>query len=272
SNVNGTNSTSFTITALQPVLPVAKFSNNVTSGNAPLTVQFTDLSESAERWNWDFGDGNISTEQSPVHTYSGAGEYTAMLTVSNVNGTNSTSLTLIALHPVLPVAKFSNNVTSGNAPLTVQFTDLSENAEKWDWDFGDGNISTEQNPVHTYSISENYTVSLTTYNANGTDSKLAAITVLKQPNPSILSVANFSSNITSGNAPLTVRFTDFSENAEKWNWDFGDGNISTEQNPVYTYSATGEYIVTFTAANENGQSTKTVHISVNEKNENSFEA
>ena len=55
--------------------------------------------------------------------------------------------------PVLPVANFSTNVTSGYAPLSVQFTDLSENATEWNWNFGDGNTSTEQNPEHTYSDS-----------------------------------------------------------------------------------------------------------------------
>ncbi|AKB55343.1 cell surface protein [Methanosarcina barkeri MS] len=242
------------------ILPKAFFSNSVTEGYVPLTVQFTDLSENAEEWNWDFGDGTISTEQNPVHTYTATGEYTATLEVSNVNGTNSTFSTIFALQPVLPIANFSSNVTSGTAPLTVQFTDLSENAEEWNWDFGDGAISTEQNPVHTYTATGKYTATLEVSNVNGTNSTFSTIFAL-QP---VLPIANFSSNVTSGTAPLTVQFTDLSENAEEWNWDFGDGAISTEQNPVHTYTATGKYIVTFTAANVNSQSTKTGHISVNE--------
>ncbi len=62
--------------------------------------------------------------------------------------------------PVLPVANFSSNVTSGYAPLSVQFTDLSKNATGWNWNFGDGANSTEQNPIHTYSTAGNYTVTL----------------------------------------------------------------------------------------------------------------
>jgi beta propeller repeat protein len=83
--------------------------------------------------------------------------------------------------PELPVADFSANTTEGFAPLTVQFNDLSENATEWDWDFGDGATSIEQNTVHTYSAAGNYTVNLTVSNSNGTDSKLATITVLAQP-------------------------------------------------------------------------------------------
>ncbi len=80
--------------------------------------------------------------------------------------------------PALPVANFSVNVTKGYVPLSVQFTDLSENATGWNWDFGDGANSTEQNPTHTYSLAGNYTVNLTVSNANGTASRLATITAV----------------------------------------------------------------------------------------------
>jgi PKD repeat protein len=81
---------------------------------------------------------------------------------------------------VVPVANFSTDVTSGNVPLTVQFTDSSENATEWNWDFGDGMNSTDQNPTHTYSTAGNYTVNLTASNGNGMNSTFANITVLEQ--------------------------------------------------------------------------------------------
>ncbi len=71
------------------VHPVANFSSNVTEGYAPLSVQFTDLSENATVWYWDFGDVSNSTEQNPTHTYSTAGNYTVNLTVSNAVGNNT---------------------------------------------------------------------------------------------------------------------------------------------------------------------------------------
>jgi len=106
----------------------------------------------------DFGDGDASTSQNPVHTYSVVGNYTVTLSASNENGTNSTFSTITVQQPALPIANFVSNITSGYAPLTVQFTDRSENATGWSWDFGDGNTSTAQNPVHTYSVVGNYTV------------------------------------------------------------------------------------------------------------------
>jgi len=71
--------------------PVANFTANTTSGTAPLTVQFTDISANATSWAWDFNnDGTVdSTEQNPAYTYSKAGIYSVNLTVSNAGGSNS---------------------------------------------------------------------------------------------------------------------------------------------------------------------------------------
>ena len=124
-----------------------------------------------------------STDQNPTHTYSTAGMYTVNLTVSDANGTDSKTATInVSEEPVsvVPVANFSSNVTSGTAPLTVQFTDSSENATSWNWDFGDGMNSTDQNPMHTYSTAGNYTVNLTASNGNRHESTFANITVLEQ--------------------------------------------------------------------------------------------
>jgi PKD repeat protein len=174
-----------TVNAPGSNMPIADFSSNITSGSAPLDVQFTDISYNATGWNWNFGDGNNSTEQSTMHTYSEAGNYTVNLTVSNAYGTNSELATInVSAQPVLPVANLSSNVTIGYAPLSVQFNDSSENVTAWNWDFGDGANSTEQSPMHTFSIVGNYTVNLTASNANGTNSKLATIDVLEYNNTS----------------------------------------------------------------------------------------
>jgi len=81
----------------------------------------------------------------------------------------------------LPVVNFSTNVTSGNAPLSVQFTDLSQNAISRSWDFNnDGSIdSTDTNPVYTYFTQGTYKVNLTVSNVNGSVSKIASIKVLQ---------------------------------------------------------------------------------------------
>ena len=244
---------------LQPALPVANFSTNITSGSAPLTVQFTDKStNNPTSWRWNFGDGTNSTQRNTTHAYSITGNYTVNLTVSNANGTSSKLGTInISTKPVVPpVANFSTNLTSGYVPLTVQFTDLSTNATSWKWSFGDGSpLTTEYNPTHTYSKAGTYTVKETVSNAAGKDTEVKTnyITVksaLQAP------VADFSANITSGGAPMEVKFTDKSTGSPtEWKWNFGDGSqiidgtTSTYQNPTHTYLKAGTYTVKETAIN-----------------------
>ncbi|MBC2707147.1 MAG: PKD domain-containing protein [ANME-2 cluster archaeon] len=68
-------------------LPIAAFTVNVTSGDAPLNVAFTDGSTNATSWLWDFGDGENSTQSNPIHAYNSVGTYSVTLTATNVNGT-----------------------------------------------------------------------------------------------------------------------------------------------------------------------------------------
>ena len=144
-------------------------------------------------------------------------------------------------------AIFVTDVTSGSAPLNVSFTDISQGTQKtWYWDFGDGANSTQRNPTHTYSSIGNYTAHLKVSDANGTDSMAITINVLK-PVPL---VANFSTSVSKGYAPLTVQFKDLSENAKTWYWDFGDGTFdsiySFQQNPMHTYLKARNYTVNLT--------------------------
>ena len=173
----------------EKILPVADFDANTTSGSAPLSVQFTDISQNANGWNWNFGDGAYSTEQNPTHNYSSAGNYNVNLTVNNENGSSSKTLDInvdgeTSQEKILPVADFDADTTSGSAPLSVQFTDLSQNANEWKWDFGDGANSTEQNPTHNYSAAGNYNVNLTVINENETASKIDTINVLEKSSSS----------------------------------------------------------------------------------------
>ena len=207
-----------------------------------------------------------SGDRNPVHEFTTQGIYTVNLTASNENGTASKLATITVSEkpvPVLPVANFTANTTEGSAPLSVQFTDSSENATSVNWDFNNDGVSDsgDRNPVHEFTTQGIYTVNLTASNENGTASKLATITVSEKPVPA-LPVANFTSNVSEGYAPLTVQFNDSSENATSVNWDFGDGNNSTEKNPIHTYSTAGNYTVNLTVSNENGTASKLAAINV----------
>ena len=154
--------------------------------------------------------------------------------------------------PIKPIAAFSASPTSGYAPLDVAFTDESAGSPTtWKWSFGDGTNSTQQNPTHSYSKAGNYTVVLTAINSAGSNkiTKPSYIKVKKATIP----IANFTSNVTSGSAPLSVAFVDKSKGTPTaWKWSFGDGTNSTQQNPTHKYSKAGNYTVVLTASSSSG--------------------
>ena len=253
-----------------PTPPVADFTANTTEGSAPLTVQFTDTSSNSPiEWNWNFGDGTSSTEQNPEHTFIPEGVYTVRLTASNGDGSSAVKSRDITVNrvPTPPVADFSANPTEGSAPLTVQFTDTSSNSPtEWNWNFGDGANSTEQNPEHTFITEGVYTVNLTAINQNGTDSKTAVIAVLEEEKK-IPPVADFNTNVTDGYAPLSVLFTDSSQDATSRSWDVNNDGIedSNEASFVYVYTSTGTYTAKLTVSNANGTDSKTAIITVDKQ-------
>ena len=155
---------------------------------------------------------------------------------------------------VMPVASFSSNVTSGYNPLSVAFTDISINADAYEWDFGDGHISTDKNPIHVFTNVGTYSVSLTVFNGSKSDIAIQTITV-NEP-VSNLPVASFTTDVVEGTVPLTVEFTDTSANSPTaWCWDFDNDGIidSTDQNPVYTFASIGSYDVTLKVTNSDGE-------------------
>jgi 40-residue YVTN family beta-propeller repeat len=163
--------------------PVAEFTANTTYGAAPLVVLFTDTSTGGvpTSWLWDFGDRIDSNHTTnATHTFTKPGNYTISLISGNDAGNSKVMKPnyIVVINP-LPVANFSSNVTYGYPPLSIQFTDLSQNATGWNWDFGDGSNSTQRNPVHEYLDPGIYSVNLTATNENGTDSKLTTITAMQ---------------------------------------------------------------------------------------------
>jgi len=248
----------------QAAPPAADFIGEPTSGDAPLTVNFADESTgNVTSWSWTFGDGGISTQQNPSHEYLDEGSYTVSLTATGPGGsdteTKETYINVTAPSaPAAPVADFMADPMSGYAPLTVYFYDLSTgDITSWAWDFGDPGTSDQQDPSHEYKSAGSYTVSLTATGLGGSDTetKTNYITVSEMPSPP---VAGFSGSPTSGDAPLTVQFTDESTGTiTSWSWDFGDGGSSAQQNPSHEYQSAGSYEVGLTVTGPGGSNTKT---------------
>ena len=237
-------SVAWTLTALlasaAPAQVVADFTATPTSGVQALTVQFTNTSAGCPcTQSWDFDDGTIFNGPDPVHVYTEPGSYTVSLSVLGTGfGLDSeTKVGLIDVFPASPAVAFAADVTSGNNPLTVQFSDLTTGLGPtgWWWDFGDGHTSTAQHPSHTYSLPGSHDVQLTVF--LGGASWSAVVPDLIAVDAASVDVS-FTATPSQGSYPHEVAFTDTSSAGAPvtgWLWDFGDGSGSTDQHPMHTY-------------------------------------
>ncbi len=228
--------------------PSANFTADAVSGCAPLTVNFQDISPgNPTSWQWDLGNGSTSSQQTPTTTYFNAGTYTVLLTVSNAAGTDSIKKVSYITVYDKPTVDFSSPTTSGCFPLTVNFTDLSTAGSgsniDWNWDFGDGDTSTLQNPSHKYSASGNYSITLKVTNSNGCQKVSSKIQYIKVTT-GVTAQFNNSYPIHC-KPPELITFNNLSTGPGTltYQWIFGDGNTSTLKSPSNNYLTGGTYPV-----------------------------
>ena len=258
--------------------PSAVLQSSATAGVAPLSVVFdgtasTDADGTIAGYAWDFDDGNTSTADSLIHTFTAVGTYAVTLTVTDDDGaTDTDTVTIVVTNSNLsPTAVAGATPTSGTEPLVVSFNssgsfDPDGTIVAHNWNFGDSTTSTTPNPSHTYPTPGIYTAQLTVTDDDGaTATDLVQITV--NPNQAPTAVAGASP--TSGRFPLDVAFnssgsSDIDGTIVAQAWDFGDGNTSTAANPSHIYTTPGTYTAELTVTDNLGATaTDTVAITVN---------
>ena len=353
--------------------PIASFQFEV-DANDFLTVNFSNFSQNATSYSWDFGDGSNSTEESPSHTYAAAGDYDVILTASNADGksamrTQSISITdpnmqlsllagstsktwylqregiALGVGPAVNDVgwwSFGGVTPLGDRPCILDdqyifhrdgtfefnsngtlFVDLVANGG-WTIDGMDSEICHDESESDIWGdnsdrsafgsggdynfVLDNANNSLT---INGTGAYIGLCNKTDAgDNPNPIDIKTYTvSNLAQGDIAdslsvaivgdgfvwnfylvsyhnpadlpdlpsaepradfsetkdnLTVSFNNTSVNSTSFMWDFGDGGMSSDVNPVYTYSAAGDYDVTLTAMDDMGGSnsiTKTVSVS-----------
>lgn len=143
------------------------------------------------------------------------------------------------VEPIIPIANFKYELGKNGE---VKFTNTSQNANNYIWEFGDGESSSEINPVHIYKTENNYKIKL----------KVNSIENIKDEITQEVNVNNFipeaSFEYSLGDNGL-IKLKNTSINSKNFTWSFGDGSNSNEVNPVYLYKNNGNYIIQLIASN-----------------------
>jgi gliding motility-associated-like protein len=198
------------------------------------TVVFQNNSTGYQSLKWHFGDGDSGTLENPVHTYSGLGKYTVTLSVSNACRTETKSIEInVGTSSSL---KASFDVAATPCSYSISLINASINASAFQWDFGDGNTSTDENPQHTYASRDSFVVQLIATNNCGVDS------INKVFIPDIVQgVANFDVSVAPCSQDIIIE--NKSTNGFTYLWRFGDNKTDSSFAPKHTYLNAGTYNV-----------------------------
>jgi gliding motility-associated-like protein len=230
-NLNGCTDTAFALITAFP-LPQSSFTLAADhSCTSPVDVQLTSTATGAVGHAWEFGNGSGSLLNNPVATYDAPGTYTITLAVTNQYGCADTATAPFTVYPT-PMAQFTVVPQPACADYPVQFLDSSLNATAFWWNFGDGTYAVEQSPWHSYPEGSYDVVLVVTGAGNCTDTLSVPDAVLVHPRP----VAAFSYTPMQSTS-YALQFHNESSGAVSWVWDFGDGETSTDFEPLHLFPA-----------------------------------
>jgi len=241
--------------------PTANFDYSPLAGCDSLTVNFRAFNtNNVDTITWDFGDGRIITTDTTVaYTYRDSGNYRPTIVLQDPSGCRVTvqGPDSIYVVRVFPGFRTDRQVLCDNGP--VQFTDttiVGSRAPKtsWFWDFGDGNTSNLQNPLHQYAAPGLYTVSLTVGTGYGCAETVTIpnyISVVQSPITDI--VASTPAVCQLGSITFQGIETVPDTSVLRWSWDFANGQTSNLQNPpAQVYLAPGNFTVRLVSTNSSG--------------------
>ncbi len=232
------------------VAPTAEFSVSPaiqTYPNTTVGVNNLSIASASAVQYWSFGDGTeIAADQPIFHTYNSWGTYNVTLLVDNGFCADAHTELVTILSPN-PVASFTGS-GSGCAPLAVDFENHSSHGAQYIWDFGDDIMTSEESPIHVFTRPGIYNVSLTVIGYEGQEEQIVQYGAVEVFPSASAAFVNSPTQVIVPDQP--VDFVNLSEmDATEFFWDFGDGQFSTEKEPVHFYTEPGIYNVSLTANN-----------------------
>ncbi|MBI1194066.1 MAG: T9SS type B sorting domain-containing protein [Bacteroidetes bacterium] len=220
------------------------------------TVIFDNSSSIGDFWFWDFGVPGLSTDTSSAYEpapfiYPDSGVYTLMLIANPGFLCSDTAFATVGIFPAL-IGGWTFSAGCSGTPVVFTDTSVSTEAgeiDSWSWTFGDGSGSNEQNPVHQYEDGGSYTVTLIVGTSPGCIDTITQIVNIDPGPDAIFTVADHCQDEVALFENLSTISTG---TITDWFWNFGNGESSSEESPVYPYPAAGTYWVTLIAESANG--------------------
>ncbi len=238
--------------AVKIIIPTANFSVSDSLGNCPpLVVNFNNLSNNYLTQTWNFGDGNTTNIIHPSHFYSVSGNFVAKLIVKSNGGCIDSAQKTIIVHG--PRGSFSYPNLPGCIPLNINFSASAVNTNYFVWDFGDGNttITNNSNQSHDYISSGSFIPKLLLKDSTGCVVSLTGSDTIKTSG--ISAAFTFNNNHFCDIANIQFNHSNSSQLvATTYAWDFGDGTISTIENPLHIYTSPGIYFPSLIAKSSFG--------------------
>ncbi len=235
---------------------VADFTVLPASGCGPLLVTFSNTSSGASSYKWIFGNGDSSIYSGTVSTtYLTAGTYTVKLIAYSTSGASSVHTETITVYPS-PTVSFVASDTGVCPGELITFSSTGSagvsGPATYSWNFGDGSGSSSASPTHTFTTPGYKNITLTVTNNKGCVATLVKEEYINVYTPP---AADFSASATYlCNPPESTSFTSTvsGPGPVSYLWAFGDGGTSTDANPTYAYSSTGDYTVKLTVTDGQG--------------------
>ncbi len=227
--------------------PIANFAMTAACLNLP--TNFIDISSgNVTSRNWQIGPASF-TSSNPSYTFTAPGTYAATLTVGSANGCTTVKTVNVTVSTT-PVLNFTaENLCAGKDARFADATSSPQDAiVGWNWNF-DGNSSTGNPASFNFAMSGTYNVKLTTTHTSG-----CKYTLSRNYSVNSSPVADFSASPDRGEPPLTVQFTNKSQQATSFAWKFNDKVTSTSivASPLYTFTSLGNYSAELTVMNASG--------------------
>jgi predicted outer membrane repeat protein len=220
------------------------------SGNlvAPATIHFINQSaaDSNISYKWYFGTGDSSALKEPSYSYTQPGIFNIRLVGSEGKDCIKSYDTSIVIVPSLICQTEASFLINGSlqAPANLNFTNTSKNASLFQWNFGDGSVSIQLNPTHTYNSAGIYMVELIAADSAGcADTIFKQVTILNKIDTCTLKASYIFFADSSNNYSISFVNTSSTNLSTKLSWDFGDGTVSDLLNPTHNYPGEGVYRV-----------------------------